>query len=154
MTQRKTIVRKVTPERQATFDEQLWPSFAVLCVLSAFLMGLAAALLRFDHPVWYKNAVTWLAAIPLITAATFVVLLKVESKVLRRGAMLALMLSLLINTWLVCLLGLVPIFFPIEVAQEVVAEPTEQPEIITVPEHALWKPDGEDEPHDFQKTPD
>jgi hypothetical protein len=80
-----------------TFEEQFWPIVVALVVLAAFLMGVAAAFLRFDDPRWGRNAWLVLGAIPLLTLIVAALLYRLGRRHMGRATQLALVLSVVVH---------------------------------------------------------
>ena len=93
---RRTL-RKVISERPVPIDEQLWVIYVALAVLCAFVAGSIAAYLPFDEPIWYRNATTWLLAVPIVFGLLLLLLRNLNPRTVRRTVQLVAILSLLFH---------------------------------------------------------
>src|SRR5690606_4208423 len=91
----KRTIRKLPPVAQTPVEEQLWPIYVALLLFGGLLAGVALAYLRFDDPVWYRNAMLWLLVVPVTIGAAMIALYFINTRVMRRGVQLAMVLSLL-----------------------------------------------------------
>lgn len=93
----RRIIRKLQPVAQAPVEEQLWPVYVSLLLFGGLLAGVVLAYLRFDDPLWYRNALLWLLLVPVFVGSSMVALYFVNTRVMRRGIQLALVLSILLH---------------------------------------------------------
>ena len=93
----RRIIRKLQPVAQAPVEEQLWPVYVSLLLFGGLLAGVVLAYMRFDDPRWYRNALLWLLLVPVFVGSSMVVLYFVNTRVMRRGIQLALVLSILLH---------------------------------------------------------
>jgi hypothetical protein len=93
----RRIIRKLQPVAQTPVEEQLWPVYVSLLLFGGLLAGVVLAYMRFDDPRWYFNALLWLLLVPVFIGASMVALYFVNTRVMRRGIQLALVLSILFH---------------------------------------------------------
>lgn len=132
----RRIIRKLPAPEQKAFDEQLWPVNVALLVLASFLVGMTLAYRRFDDPVWYANAATWLVGIAVFTAFTMLALRFVKSRTLNRVVQLATILSILAHV-IFLIFALESTIFATR-NKDVAAKPqlVDKPPPVTIPEYA------------------
>ena len=147
MVEKRHRIRRLDVPYGQTFDEQIWPIDSALVVLGAFALTLVALLdLQFNDPRLLHNATTWIVAIPLLIVGSMVAMRQISTRRLRRVVMLSLVLSLVLNVWLMIILGLTTAFFGriLEKQQEIV-EPTPETEL-TIPEYVIRPLEQRDNP--------
>ncbi|MBP89168.1 MAG: hypothetical protein CMJ64_21030 [Planctomycetaceae bacterium] len=101
----RRVIRKVKSPTEASFDEQFWPVMIALFVLGGLLVGTVLAYMRFDDSRWYANAWLWIFKIPILVCCAIWVLRYVESRTLRRGIQLSVVLCIIVH-WLILIVSI------------------------------------------------
>ena len=110
MPEPRRIVRKLETDRHETFDEHLWPINVALVMLGAVLAGFCISVFDVGDPEIHRNAITWLAAIPVIIGLSMWALRLVSNRLVRRAVLLSVVLSLILNVGLMIIMAVTTIF--------------------------------------------
>lgn len=95
----RRIIRKVKQPTGTAFDEQFWPVMLALFVLGGLLEGTVLAYLQFTDRFTFKNAWLWIFGIPVLICFAVWILRHVQSRTLRRGIQLSIVLCMIVH-WL------------------------------------------------------
>ncbi len=156
MAKTRHTIGKLPSPHQATFDEQLWPINVALVMLGAFLAGICIAVLPFDDPRIYRNAVTWLAALPIVIGLAIWTMRKIHSQLVRRAVLLSAVLSVIVNVALLVIMAWTKVF-PLYLLrqQPTLAKAKTEVKVLehNVLEHHVVRPVQPDDatPRDFQQ---
>lgn len=101
----RRVVRKVKQPAGSSFDEQFWPVMLALFVFGGLLEGTVLAYLHFGDARWFANAWLWVFGIPILVCVAIWILRHVESRSLRRGIQLSIVLGLIVH-WLILIVSL------------------------------------------------
>ena len=153
MPMRRHDVRKVEPMRPRSFEDQAWPIQIALVLFGAYVIGIVFATFVFDTPDLMSNAMTWLVLTVVLVVAAVVAVPWLSHGWLRRGLLLSLVLSLMLNMSALVVLSwmnLFPPVLPIEPVPVVTIEDVEQEPL---PEFFPMNVDGNDRPKQAHEKP-
>ena len=97
MPMRRHDVRKVEPIRPRSFEDQAWPIQIAFVLFGAYVIGIVLATFVFDTPNLMSNAMTWLVLTVVLVVAAVVAVPWLGHRWLKRGLLLSLVLSLILN---------------------------------------------------------
>lgn len=97
--------KRVTIDRPASLDEQVWPVNVAILVLAAFVQGIIIARLRFDDPDVWHNGWTWTATLAATIGLGLWGITKIKAPSSQRRVQLATALSLIFHLALLFVLN-------------------------------------------------
>ena len=132
------LVRKLQPKGPRSFDEQTWPIYVAIVVLSGYLCGVVISVFQFTDPRLHANAITWLVAVFLLGLLALFCVTYLQNSIVRRTLVLSLLLSLIVNLSVIVLLAWTSIFTsPWNETESTSVVETKKEDVI-VPEYPLF----------------
>ncbi len=146
MSKPRHVVRPIDPPRRELFEDWSWPIHIALVTFGAYVIGIISAVLRFDENSIFYSAMTWTIVTIVCVGLLMFVAQWVNKHWLRRGLMLSLVLSLMLNLSVLVVLSWLHLFAPQMSTEDVVAESIEPEEPEKRPEFFALAVDGDDRP--------
>ena len=146
----RRVIRKLPTVAERSFDERLWPVQVAWIVLGGMWAGIVFSVASVNDARWYAQPWPWLIVTGLLVVALMLVSYRIPIQLMRRAVMLAVVLSLIVNSGLLIGMAWTKIFAFPGIDQQQLTQPR-RPQRVVVPEYVMQPIPRESRPRDVDR---